>query len=186
MSKEPNKGLQIRRNKLNKQIRKRAEIKPEQQDLICFVEYTEKIIEKINGKYRRPTSSRKGVGLQVKNRVYLPNGKYKMVNRTTFYITQRYEGVPEWANKVLLEFYEEAQQTQGFPKKKQGQTKSISESRIKPARKRCNTCENFVYAISGNKGGYKCTVTGHFTQNYKQLKHCMAPNYKRKKTEKQE
>ena len=39
--KQLNKGMQIRQNKLNKKARKRAVIKPEQQDIVCFVEFKE-------------------------------------------------------------------------------------------------------------------------------------------------
>ena len=100
-----NKGMQIRKNKLDKKAKKRAEIKPEQKGLVCFVEYSEKIIERINGKYRRPTSSQTGKGLQIENKILLANGHYKMVNRTSLKITKRYEGIPEWATPKQIDIY---------------------------------------------------------------------------------
>ena len=43
-----------------------------------------------------------GKGLQVKNRVYLLNGHYKLVNSKGVRITRRYDNMPEWANEILL------------------------------------------------------------------------------------
>ena len=79
-TKKLNKGEQIRRNKLNKQARKRAEVKPEQIGLVCFVEFKERIIERINGKYRRPTRTECGRGLQVGNKIHLENGQQEVAN----------------------------------------------------------------------------------------------------------
>ena len=106
-SSQPNKGLQIRQNKLNKQAKKRATVKPNQVGLIGFVEYSERIIERINGKYRHPTKTQHGHGLQVENKIYLPNGKYKLVNRSTLKITKRYQNIPEWADTNLLDKYKQ-------------------------------------------------------------------------------
>ena len=168
-----NKGMQIRKNKLDKKAKKRAEVKPEQKDLICFVEYSEKIIEKINGKYRRPTSSRKGTGLQIQNKIFLANGHHKMVNRSSLKITKRFDGIPNWATPKQIDMYNQSKTPNVEPVKK-------------PARKRCNTCEHFIYAVNPatNKAGYRCEITGKFAKDYKQLEHCMAPQYKKKKVEK--
>lgn len=103
--KKLNKGMQIRKNKLDKKAKKRAEIKPEQKGLVCFVEYSEKIIERVNGKYRRPTSSQSGRGLQVENKILLADGRYKMVNRTSLRITKRYDCIPEWATPTQADIY---------------------------------------------------------------------------------
>lgn len=46
-----------------------------------------------------------GKGLQVKNRVYLLNGQYKLVNSKGVRITRRYDNMPEWANEILLNRY---------------------------------------------------------------------------------
>lgn len=103
-----NKGLQIRKNKLDKKAKKRAEVKPEQQNLVCFVEYNEKIIEKINGNYSHPKRSCKGAGLQIQNKIYLANGHYKMVNRSTLKITKQYEGIPAWATDKQIDMYNQS------------------------------------------------------------------------------
>lgn len=102
-----NKGMQIRRNKLNRQAQKRAQTKSDQIGLVCFVAFDEKVIERINGKYTHPTRMEHGKGLQIGNKIYLPNGRYKMVNRKTLSITQRYQGVPEWADSHLIALYQE-------------------------------------------------------------------------------
>lgn len=106
--KKLNKGMQIRQNKLNKQAKERAKVKPSQEDLVCFVEFSEKIIERIEGKYRPPKRTEHGRGLQIKNKIYLSNGRYKMVNRSTLNVTKRYEDVPEWAGEGLIELYNSA------------------------------------------------------------------------------
>ena len=103
--KKLNKGLQIRKNKLDQKAKKRAEIKPEQEGLVRFVEYSEKIIERVNGKYRRPTSSQCGRGLQIENKILLANGHCKMVNRTSLKITKRYDSIPEWATQKQVDIY---------------------------------------------------------------------------------
>lgn len=110
IEKKLNKGMQIRQNKLTRQAKKRAEVKEEQKDLVRFVEFNEQIIERINGKYRHPTRAESGRGLQIKNRIYLESGSYKMVNRSTLKITRVYENVPEWAESHLRELYVRAQQ----------------------------------------------------------------------------
>ena len=103
-----NKGLQIRQDKLNKKATKRASIKPEQEGLVCFVDFSVKVIEKINGKYRHPTRTETGHGLQIQNKIFTPDGHYKMVNRSTLKIKKRYEDIPEWANEYLLEKYQKS------------------------------------------------------------------------------
>ena len=104
-SKTANKGMQIRKNKLDKQMKKRVSITAEQENLVCFVEYSERIIERINGKYRRPVKIERGKGLQIKNKIYLPDGRYKFVNRSTLTITDRLIDVPTWANEYLRSLY---------------------------------------------------------------------------------
>lgn len=103
--KQMNKGLQIRQNKLAKKAKKRAEIKAEQVDLVRFVDFSVKVIERIDGKYHHPARTEYGHGLQIKNRIYDLNGHYKMVNRTTLKITKSYGDIPEWANQYLKDLY---------------------------------------------------------------------------------
>ena len=161
-----NKGEQIRRNKLNKQARKRAEVKPAQVGLVCFVDFKEKIIERINGKYRPPTRIEYGRGLQVGNKVYLANGRYKMVNRSTLTITNRYMGIPGWATSQLVSAYNQCSTTRETPEVK------------KTYRKSCKTCVHFKFIETV----YCCELTGKIAKDYNQKEHCQAPNYKRKPT----
>lgn len=100
----------IRRKKRNK-IAKRNRIKPGQETIVQFVEFHEYIIEKIDGKYRYTGEMRKGRGLQVKNRIYLEDDTYKLVNRKSLRIKKRYSGIPKWANQSLRDKY--IQLTQG-------------------------------------------------------------------------
>ena len=106
--KKLNKGMQIRQNKLNRKAKERTKVKPSQEELVCFVEFSEKIIERIDGKYRRPKRTEYGKGLQIKNKIFLTTGRYKMVNRSTLDITRRYDVVPEWAGEYLIELYNSA------------------------------------------------------------------------------
>lgn len=103
-----NKGLEIRNAKLRKNQKKRNTIKPEQQDLCRFVELKWQVIERINGKYKN-TGVASGKGLQIKNRVYLLDGHYKLVNSKSVKITRKYGGIPEWATEELIQQYNEGQ-----------------------------------------------------------------------------
>ena len=103
-----NKGLQIRQNKLNKKAKKRATIRPEQKGLVRFVNFSVKVIERVNGKYRHPSHTENGCGLQIENKIFTEDGHYKLVNRSTLKITKKYEAVPDWANEYLLDKYTKA------------------------------------------------------------------------------
>ena len=91
-----NKGLEIRNKKLKKKAELRNTIKPEQTDICRFVELKWEVIEKVNGKYKH-TGQARGKGLQVKNRVYLSENHYKMINSKS--------DVPEWASDELIQQY---------------------------------------------------------------------------------
>ena len=95
------KGIEIRNRKRLKAAKKRNTVKPEQANLCQFVETEWIKIEKLNGKYR-PMGKEMGKGLQVKDRLYLLNGHYKLVNSKGVRITRRYDNMPEWANEILL------------------------------------------------------------------------------------
>lgn len=99
-----NKGLQIRNNKLLKKQKKRNTVKPEQVELCRFVEVQWEVIKRVNGKYRR-TGRTYGKGLQIKNRVYLTNGHFKMVNNKSFRINKKYKNIPDWATPELINKY---------------------------------------------------------------------------------
>ncbi len=97
-----NKGLEIRNNKLKKNMVKRNTIKPDQEKICRFVEIQWEVIERVNGRYRH-TGRDYGKGLQIKNRVYLLEGKYKLVNNKGLRITKKYENIPEWATEDLID-----------------------------------------------------------------------------------
>ena len=52
----------------------------------------------------------------------------------------------------------------------------------KTPRKRCKTCEHFLYSYNEKtrKYGYCCEISGEFAKSYNQLKDCKSPNYKKK------
>lgn len=161
-----NKGLQIRQNKLNKQARKRGEAKEEQIGVVCFVDYSEKIIERINGKYRHPTRTERGKGLQIENKIYLANGHHKMINRSTLKITKIYDNIPPWASQSLIELYQKHL------------TPTSSTYSRKTLRKSCKTCVHFKFSETQ----YYCEVTGSRAEDYNHKEYCSAPRYQRKKS----
>ena len=103
-----NKGLEIRNAKLRKKQSKRNTIKPTQQGLCRFVELKWQVIERVNGKYIN-TGRASGKGLQIKNRVYLLDGHYKLINSKSVKITKTYDDIPEWATEELIKRYNEGQ-----------------------------------------------------------------------------
>lgn len=99
-----NKGLMIRNNKLKKKAKKRNEVKEEQKGLCRFIEFKYEVIKKVNGKFKH-IGSNLDKGLQIENKVYLLNGKYKFINNKGLKIKQIYEDVPSWANDKLTKQY---------------------------------------------------------------------------------
>ncbi len=100
-----NKGLEIRKKKLDKARKKRYEKKPEQIGLVRFVFLQWEVIERVNGKYRH-TGRQIGRGLQVENRVYLTERSFKLINSKSVKITRKFRGVPEWASEELKAMYQ--------------------------------------------------------------------------------
>lgn len=94
----------IRRKKAEK-LGKRNKIKPEQENIVQFVEFKEYEIERIDGKYKPTGKVHHGHGLQVKNRIYLADGSYKLVNRSSLKIKKTYSDLPGWANDFLRDKY---------------------------------------------------------------------------------
>lgn len=99
-----NKGLAIRNRKLEKNFNKMNTITKEQEDTCQYVKIRYNIIKKINGKYRH-IGIKEGYGLQVKNRVYLVDGSYKMVNNRETKVTRVFDDTPEWATDDMKTMY---------------------------------------------------------------------------------
>ena len=100
-----NKGIRIRNRKRAKNSKKAQSIKATQIGLCKFVCYKEQVIKRINGKYKR-IGEQKGKGLQIENKIFLEDGSYKLLNRKSIKVTMEYEGIPEWANDILVKKYE--------------------------------------------------------------------------------
>lgn len=98
------KGLEIRDKKLKKKAQKRTEIKPGQENVCRFVTIRYEVIERVSGKYKR-TGNQVVNGLQIKNKVILPDGHYKMINSKSVKILKIYSQIPEWANDNLKHLY---------------------------------------------------------------------------------
>lgn len=85
--------------------RRQNRIKPEQINLCRFVDIRYEVFEsKSNGSYER-TGNTFTKGLQVENLVYLVEGSFKYVNRSSLKIMKTYIGVPRWAPPQLKEMY---------------------------------------------------------------------------------
>ena len=80
---------------------KRNTIKLEQENICRFVTICYQVIGKINGKYKR-TRANTVNGLQIKNRVYLIDGNYKLVNGKGVTIKNKFNIIPEWATEDLV------------------------------------------------------------------------------------
>ena len=113
MEKELEKHQRKRENLFNRM----EEVKPEQVNLVRFVDAQWEVMEvDEDGKWHH-TGRDHGQGLQVENRVYMVKGPYKMVNRRTFRITKVYDGIPEWATEELKERYRREWTVRGLDKR---------------------------------------------------------------------
>lgn len=95
-----NKGLQIRSNKLKKQTQKRNVIKLNQELLCRYVTIKYQVIERVNGNYKHKGETTVN-GLQIKNKVYLDDGSYKLINSKNVKIIKEYDDVPNWATNEM-------------------------------------------------------------------------------------
>lgn len=99
-----NKGIRrVRKKRVNNLIRSTT-VKEEQEKTLRFIEFNYDKIERVNGKYKY-VGKGTDKGLQVRNRVYMSNGTYKLVNSKGLRVTNNIEGVPEWAADILIERY---------------------------------------------------------------------------------
>ncbi len=108
-----NKGMEIWQKKqeknkrdLPKKLKKAWDIKDGQEDICRFIEFKQDIFEIVNGK-RKKTGFSYGHGLQIANKCFLTDGKFKLVNGKNFHITATIDTVPEWANDYLISLYQE-------------------------------------------------------------------------------
>lgn len=99
-----NKGLEKRNKKLQKDLQKRNILEDTQMNLCRFIELEWQEIVRLNGKYKH-IGQVKGKGLQIKNRVYLTKGHYKLINSKTVKITKIYDDVPEWTTQELQDLF---------------------------------------------------------------------------------
>lgn len=105
--KRTNKGIAKRDAKLKKNSIKRNAVKPEQENLCRFARLKNKTTDIIHGK-RAFCGFKKINGLQIENKLYYAeNGKlrYVFVNKHGNKITKTYPEIPEWADPLLVEKY---------------------------------------------------------------------------------
>lgn len=98
------KGIEIRDKKFQNKAKRRTGIEPGQENICRFVTIRYEVIELANGKYKH-TEKQVVNGLQIKNKVYLLNGKYKMINSKSIKILQRFNQIPVWVNDTLIQLY---------------------------------------------------------------------------------
>ena len=88
-------------------MRKANYIRKEEINLCRFVEICYSVIERnIEGKWEY-VGKVKEKGLQIRNRVYLFDDKYKLAHYKDTKILEVFEGIPEWATPKMIERYEE-------------------------------------------------------------------------------
>lgn len=98
------KGLEIRNNKRKKNNAKMRKTKPGQESICRFVWIEYLIFHKVNGN-TKPYKTVGNLGLQIGNKVYLNDGKYKFVNNKNLKIKKKYDGIPDGASKLLIDKY---------------------------------------------------------------------------------
>lgn len=80
-------------------------MKEGQEDICRFVTIKFQVFVKEDNDYKR-VGSEIANGLQIQNKVYLNNGRYKLINRKSARIIEKHEGIPDWANERLTKRYE--------------------------------------------------------------------------------
>lgn len=101
-----NKGIEIRNKKRANNNKKMRKVKKGQENICRFVWIEYMIFHKVNGK-TRPFKTVGNVGLQIANKVYMNDGKYKFVNNKNLRITKIYEYIPDISNDLLIKKYNE-------------------------------------------------------------------------------
>ena len=94
---------------MNKETRMRKAnyIRKDEINLCRFVKICYSVIERnIEGKWEY-VGKVKEKGLQIRNRVYLFDDKYKLAHYKGTKILEVFEGIPEWATPKMIERYEE-------------------------------------------------------------------------------
>lgn len=104
MDKIINKGLQIRNNKNDKHNKKMRILKDDQEDLCRFVTVGSQQFKRVKGKWKHK-GGKKMSGLQIENKVYLQNGKYKFINNSNVKVLKEFKDIPHWATEELIERY---------------------------------------------------------------------------------
>lgn len=98
-------AIEGRMNKRKKRNKKCHTIKEGQEDICRFVTIKFQVFVEEDGSYKR-VGSEIANGLQIQNKVYLNNGRYKLINRKSARIIEKHEGIPDWANERLTKRYE--------------------------------------------------------------------------------
>ena len=99
-----NKGLEIRARKKARNNAKMRQTRPDQEGCCRFVWVEYLVFKQINGK-QRPYKTVSNLGLQIGNKVFLNDGRYKFVNNKNLKIKKKYQGIPDGASEGLIEKY---------------------------------------------------------------------------------
>lgn len=87
-------------------MRRMHEVREGQGNVCCFVDVKIRTFVRVNGKLNM-NGIECATGLQIKNRIYLEDGRYQMVNSPHLKIVKKYAGIPEDASIQLAKRYEE-------------------------------------------------------------------------------
>lgn len=98
------KGVQIRDNKRKKNNVNMRQIKSNHTDICRFVQFEYMTFKQVNGK-TRPDRTVVEVGLQIANKIFLNDGKYKFVNNKNLRIKKIFDDIPDAATEQMKELY---------------------------------------------------------------------------------
>jgi hypothetical protein len=105
--KKTNKGIQKRNQKRKKNNQKMKTVKENQESICRFVWVEYLTFHVVNGK-TKPYKTVGNIGLQIANKVYMNDGKYKFINNKNLKIKKVYPSVPyELVNEELIEKYKQ-------------------------------------------------------------------------------
>lgn len=105
--KYPNKGVKKRDQKRARNYRKMRMVKENQESICRFVRVEYMTFHIVNRKIQ-PYKTVRDVGLQISNKLYLNNGRFKFINNKNLKIKKIYPSIPYClVNKNLIDQYEQ-------------------------------------------------------------------------------
>ena len=99
-----NKGIEKWAKKKSTHAKKCRTLKDSQKGVCQFVKIEYMEFKVVNGK-TRPADKKSALGLQIENKIFLNNGKFKFVNNKNLKIVARFKDIPLNVTEELKEKY---------------------------------------------------------------------------------